>query len=111
MLMVSCVFLICILVYWNYGSFVAAIYAEIKFDEVRFGPHTTMTQVDNTLSWFDRAEIESASIPVALLRWHNMETIIERPGLKFVSYYLGESGFIVVFDVDGKKLTQLKSDV
>jgi len=98
-------------VYWKLGNVGTQIYAEIKFDEMRWGPHQNMAQVDQALSRFDREEITDGFIPPYLLNGPDIKPLLTQEGLKFVAYYVGQFGFIVVFDKDGKKLIELKSDV
>ena len=106
-------FLVVVVLAWlRFGEFPAAIYAETKFEEVRWGPHQTIEEVDQTLSWFNRSEISRDNIQPNLLRGKEIERLLKSTEeVQFISYYVGKSGFIVVYDKSGTKLTQLKSDV
>ncbi len=93
------------------GGLSAAIYAEAKFEEVRYGPHRTVEDIDGTLSWFKRKEVPRAFVMRPLYLGADVMPILKRDDVQFVSYYIGQSGFVVVYDMDGKKLTQIKTDV
>ena len=103
--------LICVLVYVRFGEVPSQIYTETKFEEVRWGPHQTVIEIDEALSWLRRSEISRDSIHPSLLRGRDIEPLMKGIDVHFISYYIGAFGFIVVYDLDGNKLTQLKSDI
>lgn len=97
-------------VYANRDVF-TAIYAEMAFDGVRYGPYTTMAEVDDSLSWFHREEVSKDFVDRPLFGWSNKSPIMQRDDVTFISYYIGDWGFVVVFDLSGTKITQIKTDV
>ena len=98
-------------VYWAIGTFAAEIYVEIKFDEMRWGPHETMPEVDRSLAWFRRDEITESLIPPYYLRGRDIRPVLSETKVQFVAYHIGRFGFVVVFDTNGRKLAELKTDI
>ena len=98
-------------VYFAFGTFVAAVYAEAKFEEIRYGPHTTVAEVDDALSWFLREEVSKDFVDRPFFGWSNKSPIMQRDDVTFISYYIGDWGFVVVYDLSGTKITQIKTDV
>ncbi len=93
------------------GIFLSEIYVETKFEEVRWGPHGSIDEVDHSLSWFRREEIAESLIAPYYLRGPNIESILKQSNLKFVSYYVGRFGFVVIYDEKGDKLSQIKTNI
>ncbi len=92
-------------------DFAKSIYVEGAFGNIRFGPFITEADVDRELSWFTKAETSKAFIPPYLLVGNpEVEAAAGTESAKFVSYYINCYGFVVVFDSEGKKIAQLKSD-
>lgn len=97
--------------YFAFGTSPREIYVEMKFDEIRWGPHETMAEVDGTLAWFRRDEITESQVPPYYLAGRDIRPILENTEVQFVAYHIGQFGFVVVYDTDGNKLTEMKTGI
>lgn len=81
------------------------------FDQVRYGPYRTMIDVDQALSLFERQEVTKEFVNRPLYMGSDVLPTLKRDDLQLFSYYIGQSGFVVVYDLEGVKLTQVKTEV
>jgi hypothetical protein len=98
-------------IYCMIGLLAEEAYVSEKYSEIEFGDVKNLRQVRAALSWFKEYDRNIETIPPSFLNDSDIQRALREGEVRFREYYFIVSGFVIVFDKNENKVTEIPSEI